>query len=285
VITGHPALLAAQGLGAFCFVLASIAFTAQVAGRDDQLLRWLGPGCALAAFSRINYELFPSLYSDWFYTGDLLRTSSYLLLLVGASREIRQYWSAQARVAVLEDRRRLARELHDGVVQELGYLRMEAYGAAPGLRERLMAACDRGLDEARAAIDTLGRGADQPLAVVLHRAACQVVDRYGGRLVVDLDRSVCASPAQRHALVRITREAVSNAVRHGKAGRVCLRLMHERQRLLIIDDDGAGFDVGATALLDEGYGLTSMHDRARALPGSFAIDSAPGRGTVIEVAW
>ena len=283
VITGHPALLVAHSLSALCFVIASVAFTLQVRGRTDELLRWLGPSCALAAFARFNYVLFPSLYSDWFYTGDALRTLSYLLLLAGAAREIQQYWSAQARVAVLEDRRRLARELHDGVVQELGYIRIEAHSISPGLRERVIAACDRGLDEARAAIDTLGRGADEPLAVVLHKAARQMVERYGGRLLVDLDRSVTATADQRHALVRITREAVSNAVRHGGAGRVRLRLVREGgSSHLFVEDDGAGFDVSAPSA---GYGLTSMRERALGLPGVFTIDSAPGRGTVVAVAW
>lgn len=283
VITGHPALLVAHVASALCFVIASVAFTLQVHGRADELLRWLGPSCALAAFARINYVLFPSLYSDWFYTGDALRTLSYLLLLAGAAREIQQYWSAQARVAVLEDRRRLARELHDGVVQELGYIRIEAHSITPGLRERVIAACDRGLDEARAAIDTLGRGADEPLAVVLHKAARQMVERYGGRLVVDLDRSITATPDQRHALVRITREAVSNAVRHGGAGRVRLRLVREEgSRHLFVEDDGAGFDVSAPSA---GYGLTSMRERSLGLPGVFTIDSTPGRGTVVGVAW
>lgn len=283
LITGHPVLLAAQGVSSLCFVIASVAFTVEVAGRADELLRWLGPSCALAAFARINYELFPSLYSDRFYTGDVLRTLSYLLLLVGAAREIRAYWSAQARVAVLEDRRRLARELHDGVVQELGYIRLEAHGVVPGLRERIIDACDRGLDEARAAIATLGRGADEPLAVVLHTAARQMVERYGGRLVVDLDHSITASADQRYALVRITREAVSNALRHGRAGRVRLRLVSEQgQRVLMLEDDGSGFDVSSPS---GGYGLTSMRERALGLPGAFTIDSEPGNGTVVGVAW
>ena len=52
----------------------------------------VGIACALAAFARVNYVLFPSLYTEWFYTGDLLRFGSYLLFLVGAAREVEMYW-------------------------------------------------------------------------------------------------------------------------------------------------------------------------------------------------
>ena len=69
--------------------------------------------------------LFPSLYTDWLYTGDFLRTGAYLLLLIGAVSEIQHYWHVQAELAVLDDRRRLARELHDGVIQELAYIKSE----------------------------------------------------------------------------------------------------------------------------------------------------------------
>jgi signal transduction histidine kinase len=289
VLTGHPVLLGAQGLTAVCFLTASALFAQQAGHRSDELLRWLGPACALAGFARVSYVLFPSLYSDWVYTGDLLRTGCYLLLLLGAAREIGQYWSAQARAAVLEDRRRLARELHDGVVQELGYIRVEAQALTPGDRsavERITAACDRGLDEARAAVDALGRSPAEPLGFVLHRAARQVAERYDARVDVDLDDSVIAEQDLRHALVRITREAVSNAIRHGGAQRVCVRLVREGERQrLVVQDDGQGFDPSAVARTGTGYGLTSMQERARALQGSFLIDSAPGRGTTVAVTW
>jgi signal transduction histidine kinase len=113
-----------------------------------------------------------------------------------------------------------------------------------------------------------------------------MVERYGGRLVVDLDRSITATPEQRHALVRITREAVSNAVRHGKADSIRLRLFSEHgRRLLLVEDDGTGFDATTPSGPTDGYGLTSMRERALTLPASFAIDSVPGRGTVVGVAW
>ena len=291
VITGHPALLVAHGLTAICFAGASIRFALQAGprfGLNDELLRWLGPAFALAAFARLNYVLFPSLYSDWIYTGDLLRTASYAVLLLGAAREISRYWSAQARAAVLDDRRRLARELHDGVVQELAYIRFETSLLSTEMeaRQRVLDACDRALDEARAAVDALGRSSDEPLGFVLHRAARQVAERYHASLEVELDDSVSADAEQRHTLVRITREAVSNAIRHGRADRVRLLLTGGAQgRQLLVQDDGVGFDVSEARQGATGYGLTSMADRASSLEGSFTIDSAPGRGTTVAVTW
>lgn len=288
VITGHPVMVAAQSFTALCFLVASVAFAAQGARRRDQLLRWLGPACALAGFARVNYVLFPSLYSGWVYTGDLLRTASYVVLVLAAAREMGQYWAAQSRAAVLEDRRRLARELHDGLLQELAYLRLEARAASgdPAAATRLLAACDRARDEARGAVDALGRNPDEPLGFVLHRAARQVAERYDARVDVDLDDSVTADHEQRHALVRITREAVSNAIRHGAAERVCLTVVRDQdRRLLVVSDDGRGFDVVAVSGAATGYGLTSMEERARALLGSFRIESAPGSGTTVAVTW
>ena len=288
VLTGHPALLIAHLVGALSFLVAAVVFTVQATQREDEMLRWIGPACVLAAVSRIHYTLFPSIYSGWIYTGDLFRTGCYLLLLVGAGREISRYWADQARLAVLEDRKRLARELHDGVVQELGYIRAEAHTIADdvGTRQRIVDSADRGIDEARAAIDTLGRGKDEePIGLTLHRAACQVAERYGGEVVVDLDVSVDVTQEQGHALVRITREAVSNAMRHGRAVTIGLRLQRDRRCCrLVVQDDGSGFDPGR---LDgrAGYGLTSMRERAGNLPGSFEVSSIPGRGTTVEVTW
>lgn len=286
MMAAHPLLVAAHGLSAACFVAASASFTLRAARGRDELLRWLGPAFALAAFARLNYLLFPSLYTDWLYTGDLLRTGCYALMLVGAAREIGRYWTAQARTAVLEDRRRLARELHDGVVQELGYIRSLVHtdGCPREVAVEVTGACDRALDEARAAIDALGRDTRDPLGVVLHRAAHQVEQRYGGTVVVDLDESMDVDDDQQHALVRITREAVSNAIRHGDAGSTSIRLVRvDGGRQLVISDDGRGFDPQARAA--SGYGLVSMRERATALPGSFEVRSAPGTGTTVLVTW
>lgn len=284
---GHPTLLLAQGLTAVSFLVASVAFAIQSTRTPDRLLFWLGPACALAGFARVNYILFPSLYSDWLYTGDLLRSGCYLLLLVAAAREMRRYWTSRAESAVLEDRRRLARELHDGVIQELAYIRAECHRLpADATSQRLIAACDRALDESRAAVHALGRTSDEPLGFVIHRAARELAERYKVDLEVDVDDSITAEPEQLHALMRITREAVSNAVRHGKADRVHVRLTSDGgQRRLAISDDGSGFDVQAVVSSNAGYGLVSMRNRATMLPGSFDVKAQAGSGSVVTVRW
>lgn len=295
-IDGHVALLGAQALSALCFLFASLQFAWQARGNREELLTWLGPGCALLGFARVNYLLFPSLYSGWLYTGDLLRTAGYACLLVGAAREIGRYWATRADVAVVEDRRRLARELHDGVVQELSWIKSEARTLTHQLPyevshlgsttvQSILDASDRALDEARAAVDALGRGSDEPLGYALHRSARDVADRHGGRVVVELDDSVQADQALRHHLARITREAVGNALRHGRA--TCVRISLEATATggrLVVQDDGGGFDVAA-ATEASGYGLTSMRARALALPGTFDLRSTPGAGTRVEVCW
>ena len=291
LLTGHPLLLAAQGVSTLCFGVAAVLFTLQARRSTDALLTWVGPAFALGAFARLNYMLFPSLYTDWLHTGDLLRTGCYVLLLLGATREIQQFWAAQAQVAVLEDRRRLARELHDGVIQELGYIRSEAERLPVHAGSRIVGSCTRALGEVRDAVHALGAdNGDESFSTMLELAARQMAERYDVQLQLELDDTVTVSEAQRHALVRITREAISNALRHGRPETVHVRLSRDTGgHVLTVHDAGEGFDVGQaqarSGSLGSGYGLVSMRDRASGLPGSFTISSEPGSGSVVTVTW
>lgn len=287
-VAAHPLVVAGHGWVAVWFFVASIAFAHRSSRSLDPLLRWSAPAFSLAGFARLNYMLFPEAHTEWLYAGDAFRTACYLLLLVGATREIRQYWNAQAGAAVLEDRRRLARELHDGVIQELAFIKSQSLTLSEpsDIPARIVSACNRALDEARAALQALGQTGDEPLGIVLHRSAQELADRHGVDLEVDLDDSVDATAEQQHALMRITREAVSNAVRHGGAGRVRVALSKTGNlRCLTVQDDGAGFDLPATLASASGYGLTSMRERAELLPGTFTIYTQSGHGSVVTVTW
>ena len=265
-------------------MLASIAFTVQASRRHDQLVRWLGPAFALGAFARVNYVLFPSLYSGWLYTGDLLRTGCYVLLLVGAAREIGHYWAGPGPHRRREDRRRLARELHDGVVQELGYIRGRVGGIDPAAGAERGRRLRPGAGRGPGAIDALGQACDEPLRSCSSGPPRQVAERYGGQVAVELDESVNADAEQRHALVRITREAVSNAIRHGAAGWIRTWPGTPTARRLVVRTTAR---VRRRTVAGRGQRLRhGQHARPRAgLPGALTISSVPGRARRIEVTW
>jgi signal transduction histidine kinase len=275
MLVGQPIVLVAQLVAAVLYAVASVGFTRRAERTGDELMRWLGAAMALAAIARVNYFLFPSLYSNWVSTGDFLRLGFYLLLLVGVAREIREYWRRLARVAVLEERRRMARDLHDGLAQELAYIASETEG-------RVAAAAERALDESRRAIAALTRPVDEPLEIALAQAAEEVAQRVGTRTLLELAHIAGCSAEVREALIRVVREAVTNAGRHGRAERVLVELRNGTgAATLRIADDGAGFDPAVPSL--HGFGLVSMRERVEAVGGRFAVTSAPGRGTEITV--
>jgi signal transduction histidine kinase len=287
LFTSDPVFAAIQLLCAVGFLLAAVVLTRLAVVHPGDLIGPMGPAFALGTFALVQYALFPTLTTDWLYSGDLLRTSCYALLLIGAAVEIRRYWTGQSRAAVLEDRRRLAREIHDGVVQEISYIRMETRSMPPSEgADRIVDACDRALDEARDAVHALALSNDEPLAHQLQRAAHDLSRRYGMQVVLRLEDAPTPDADQRHGLVRIVREAIANAARHGAAATVVVALSRsEIGWILEVRDDGRGFDSTEVSATAGGYGLISMRERADALPGRCVVESQPGHGTTVRVTW
>ena len=289
-IGGHPVVAGLQLSSFVCYSLACMLFTRRAVETGDDFLAWVGAAAGMSAIARVNYALFPSVLSEYVYTGDFLRLASYLLLLVGGVREINQYSARIAEAAVLEERQRLARDLHDGVTQELTFIwsQLQQLDRRPEdteLREVLKSASARAIDEARRAIAALTRPVDEPLTQALTQAAEEVASRYGSRVDIELDE-VLIEPARREALIRIVREAVGNSSRHAGQGVVAVRLRSDGARLCLeVADEGAGFDLTATKQRGSGYGLTTMRQRAKETGGRFDVRSRPGLGTVVTVVW
>jgi len=190
------------------------------------------------------------------------------------------------------ERARLARDLHDEANQALTgvLLRLEAtmHRAPPALHDELretqevatqaMGELLRLARELRpAALDDLG----------LDAALRTKVDEFSRRcgLPTELELALgsldALGPDEQLVVYRVVQEGLSNAARHARASAVSVRLTRDGAATVVrIADDGSGFDPACPAT---GLGLTGMRERAALAAGSLAVDSAPGRGTTVEL--
>jgi signal transduction histidine kinase len=203
--------------------------------------------------------------------------------------------------AVLEERARLARDLHDSVTQtvfSLGMLaraartqyerRSESVGAT---LSRIGALAQEALTEMRALLLELRPAAlaESGLAAALE----QLVGSIRGRTPIPIryvpgDEPVPRLPeAQETAIFRIAQEALGNAIKHARASELTLSLEAGNGRLTVsVHDDGIGFDPSAPAMSADapgGMGMRTMRERAAAAGLRFSVASAPGSGTTITV--
>jgi signal transduction histidine kinase len=196
------------------------------------------------------------------------------------------------RVELMEERERIARELHDGIIQSLFAVGMGLQGAAlqagsPETAGRIDGAVDeldRVIRDLRNYIFGLRPGilADRQLDQALRELGDDLQKRSGSRVEVEVDAALAASLSSRsHQIVQLTREALSNVSRHAAARRSVVRLVREgRDAILTIQDDGVGFDVGAGS---PGNGLRNMRERAEAMGGAMLVTSTARTGTTLRM--
>jgi signal transduction histidine kinase len=287
LLSEHSALVVAD-LAATAFFLVAGAFFARRAEREaDEFQMWLGIGATIAAIGYLNYALYPSSYTDFLYVGDLFRAAAVIAFGIGTMREFSRYQAVYAPAAVLDERRRMARDLHDGVAQELAFIASRMHRLARQAEDKetvaeVDQAVRRALTESRAAISTLGRPLEEPLHVALANTAKEVVGLEGARLELDLQPDVVVPDAWAQALPRILREAVSNAMQHGHPTTVTVHLRDADGVWLRVTDDGSGFDPSDPRFRSS-FGLIAMRERTESLGGQFKLSSEPGRGTSVEV--
>ena len=186
------------------------------------------------------------------------------------------------REAILEERRRVARDLHDGLAHELAFilsaLSTSDVGSEAGAH--VSRAAERALDEARRAISVLSAAHPESFSDALLHTAEELTARHNLRLLADVDASVTAPVDAVEHLLRIVREAITNAARHSGATRVVLRCWRDEELHLVVSDDGTGFDPAAVT---SGFGLHSMQSRAQTIGGTLSIRSRISEGTSVEV--
>ncbi|MEO7795823.1 MAG: GAF domain-containing sensor histidine kinase [Thermoanaerobaculia bacterium] len=226
-------------------------------------------------------------------------------------------FAQERRLAILEERQRLARDLHDSVTQLLfsstllaeslpGLLRKGMEEATPKL-DRLIELNRRALGEMRGLLRELapgGTGADfssrelpAPAMVMLHRhglvealrTELATVQAQGFATHLEAATYERQSREREEMLLRVAQEALANAVKHAAAREISVRLASlEGEVVLTVQDNGRGFDArsvvradAARPRADGGLGLASMRDRIRAQFGQLTVESAPGLGTTV----
>jgi signal transduction histidine kinase len=250
--------------------LHAVHVPAMVTGADLAVAAFIG--CAMAgvvAASRNNLRSLRSAYEE---------------LRVAREEELR-------RVAFAE-RARLARDIHDHLIQSLWLARLRqghvlATDLSPESRElaeEVARALDDGLADAREAMVALDTGPEgpRPLHVVMQEGLARLIDRHDLELRMFRSGPMPAlDPTLASQLLGIVREAITNSAKHADATMVRLRLIAREQELTVmVADNGNGFDPSTAP---HGFGLESMQRRAAVIGATLAIDSRPLDGTRVTI--
>jgi signal transduction histidine kinase len=217
------------------------------------------------------------------------------LLRRQVARQLTVIESKAQREAVIEERQRIAREFHDTLEQELAGLSLRLDAATPrvedekarALLEQQRKLLQRLQTETRDFVWDLRDAArqDASLDVALNSLLSHLQVNTAVPIQFQANGSLPPLPALvQHHLLRITREAVNNAVKYAGATRIEVSLANEPDKpLLSIVDDGRGFDVAAVSALEGHFGIRGMQERARKINAQLQIHSKSGEGTRVEL--
>ena len=226
---------------------------------------------------------------------DDLRLLSTVGDLLSIALERAQLFGKSVQLGAVEERNRLAREIHDTLAQGLAAITLQLETAdalldadpkraATALRQALKLA-RANLDDARRSVMDL-RAAPlegRTLSEALHAQA----DEFAARTGVEVRFTGVGGQSPltirtEAGLYRIVQEALTNIERHADASHVCVTLTVVPERItLVIDDDGQGFDV--EQIPEHRFGLVGINERARLLGGALELYSAPGEGTTLSI--
>ncbi len=215
--------------------------------------------------------------------------------VVGIAEDITEQMQALQSTAADEERRRLARQLHDSVTQSLysltlmtnGWAAMSENGKLENPAESFRQLENLGvqaLGEMRLLIHQLRPPTleEAGLAGALQERLDAVERRQGLEAQLFIEGDLDRLPRQvEEELFHITQEALNNTLRHAEASNILVRLVVENgSARLTIEDDGRGFDLTHT---NGGLGLTTMRERAESMGGRFQLASGNGKGTLVDV--
>ena len=303
-------------LGALVQLIAAAGFlwaailTRDVFWRDRSIGdAYLAVGLLFASGAQVHVAFYPGIYPGVVTSGDILRLTFDVFLLLGIYHEARAGFieirraneslvrlsSVEAEAAGLAERARLSRELHDGLAQSLWLAKLYVgrLAAMPDLGEEagdvaeaIGGVVDTALAEAREAVMALRSDpdlTDGSLRDRLQRSADDFSDRFGVRVECSFqDPLPLIGPRVDAELLRIIREALTNIGKHSDATVVRLdAVVEDRVLNLRVRDNGRGFD--PTDIEVGRVGIKGMRERASLIDARLAIESEPSGGTTVII--
>ena len=190
------------------------------------------------------------------------------------------------------ERARLAREIHDGLAQDLWLAKMTAAKLARhptldaegrALCDDLVRSIDSGLAEARTAVLSMRSPVEGviTLSELVERQVEEFSDRFGIRVDARIEEGHVVPARVSIEILRILQEALNNVRKHATARRIIVRLHYRRGSVVLsVRDNGHGFD---PAIVGSGFGRHSMHERALSIGAKLKLASSPGRGTTVTL--
>lgn len=292
---GTPVALVA---GALLITAALVLARSRGAPDAGSAIRWdgpdgrsrlLGPTLVAVAAAQLQLLLLPATPASWVTPAEGMRLFACGLLLALAVRVNRATQRGVLATMLAAERLRIARDFHDGLAQDLSFISAhgERLAGELGGEHPLAVAARRALAVSRGAIVDLAASGEETTLDALRAVADEIESRYDVQIEVGPVDEEVGSGAHldgdaRHEVVRIAREAMINAVRHGGARwvRVGLGTKDPGHVLLHVFDDGSGIDQSAST---GGLGMRTMRQRARRLDARLSARRRRGGGTEIEV--
>ena len=271
-----------------CGLLAAAAagFARRRSPATDPMRPWLTAALTLAALAQLHRVAVPAPAVAVFTWTHVLQLAALGALVRGCLAEVGSYQARIAELAVHDERRRMARDLHDGLAQEVAFIASQTKYLAGRTRDDRMtliaASAERALDDSRFLVGTLTRAAALPLSASIAMQAEEFARRWGLAIELSLEDADVA-PDNRQAILRILGEALSNAARYADASTIRIALGTVGGGMLLsVRDDGRGFD--PEQVEGAGFGIRSMRERAQLLGAELRLESKPGQGTQVELA-
>ena len=240
----------------------------------------------LLAGSVLSHLTMRSLPGGGVNAGTAMRVIAAALILCAAVTLERRVRTRVARAAARAERRRVARDLQNGIAQDLAFIAAHGAQIADQMGEEhpVVVAARPALAVSRSTISELSDPAGATAGEALDAVAHELRDLFDVAIAVHAQIDGHIPSGVRGHLSRIAREAIANAARHGQARNVLVSLQRADGGVALrVLDDGRGIPIGDRGATPEGFGLRSMRERAGSLGGSFTVRRAPQGGTELEV--